>query len=82
MSIKKTFLIVTLGALAGLAMGGSFGLVAGIITPDFFRHVIPWQDVAPLGFATFCGATIGVLLGGGLGCLAVILQLAWDWRRI
>src|ERR1041385_1512096 len=70
MTIKKTFITVTVAALAGLAMGGLFGFGAGKITPDFFRHIIPWQDVEPVGFATFSGATAGVLLGGGLGCFA------------
>ena len=81
MTIKKIFITVTAAALAGLAMGGLFGFVAGKITPEFFRHIIPWQDVEPLGFAAFCGATAGVLLGGGLGCFGVIVQIALEWRR-
>ena len=44
-------------------------------------HIIPWQDVEPVGFATFAGATAGVLLGGGLGCFAVIVQFVFEWRR-
>ena len=81
MTIKKIFITVTVAALVGLAMGGLFGFGAGKITPDFFRHVIPWQDVEPVGFATFCGATAGVVLGGGLGCFAVIVQFIFEWRR-
>jgi hypothetical protein len=81
MTVWKTFFTVTIAALSGLAMGGVFGLGAGSIAPDFFRHVIPWQDVEPVGFATFAGATAGVLLGGGLGCFAVIIQFILEWRR-
>jgi hypothetical protein len=58
-----------------MVLGGLFGLAFGKITPDFFRHIIPWQDVEPAGFATFLGATAGVVLGGGLGCFGIIIQL-------
>lgn len=81
MTIKKTFIAVTVAALAGLVMGGLFGFGAGKITPDFFAHLIPWQDVEPVGFATFIGATVGVVLGGGLGCFGVIIQFILEWRR-
>ena len=79
--MKQTFVSVTLAALTGMVLGGVFGFAAGKLTPDFFQHVIPWQDVEPVGFATFCGATIGVLLGGGLGCFGVLLQFILEWRR-
>lgn len=75
MKWTKIFLSVTAGALAGMLLGGLFGFAAGSITSDFFLHLIPWQNVEPRGFATFCGATIGVLLGGGLACFGVIVQL-------
>jgi hypothetical protein len=81
MTIQKTFITVTAAALGGMFLGGLFGFAAGKIAPDFFRHVIPWQDVEPVGFATFCGATVGVLLGGGLGCFGVILQFIIEWRK-
>lgn len=81
MPIQKTFITVTAAALGGMFLGGLFGFAAGKIAPDFFRHVIPWQDVEPVGFATFCGATVGVLLGGGLGCFGVILQFILEWRK-
>ena len=64
-----------------MVMGGLFGLGAGKITPDFFRHIIPWQDVEPVGVATFFGATAGVLLGGGLGCFAIIIEFVLQWRK-
>ncbi len=81
MTIKRTFIAVTVAALAGLVMGGVFGFVAGRLTPDFFRHVIPWQDVEPVGFATVGGAAAGVLLGGGLGCFGVIVQFFFELRK-
>jgi hypothetical protein len=81
MTWKQTFLVVTGCALAGMALGGLFGLAAGKITPDFFRHIIPWQDVEPVGVATFFGATAGVLLGGGLGCFGVVIQFILLWRK-
>ncbi len=81
MSTKKTFVTVTAAALVGLVMGGVFGFASGNMTPDFFRHVIPWQDVDPVGFATFGGATVGVLLGGGLGCFGILVQFILELRR-
>jgi hypothetical protein len=80
-TIRKTFITVTAAALAGLVMGAVFGFAAGKITPDFFRHIIPWQDVEPVGFATFGGATAGVLLGGGLGGFGVLIQFFSELRR-
>jgi len=55
--------------------------VGGRIAPEFFRHVIPWEDVEPVGVATFFGATAGVILGGGLGCFAVATQVILEWKR-
>jgi hypothetical protein len=81
MTWKSIFLAVTGCALAGMVMGGSFGLAAGKITPDFFGHLIPWRDVEPVGFATFLGATVGVVLGGGLGCFGILIQGLLQWRK-
>ena len=77
MSWKQVFLIVTSCSLAGMVLGGLFGYGAGLLTPDFFGHLIPWQDVWPLGVAIFLGATTGVVLGGGLGCFSILMQLAF-----
>jgi hypothetical protein len=81
MTWKHTFLIVTGCALAGMVLGGLFGFAAGKITPEFFRHIIPWQDVEPVGVATFFGATAGILLGGGLGCFGILIQLVLQSRK-
>ena len=74
MTWKKIFVTVTITALIGMVLGGLFGFASGKITPDFFRHIIPWQDVEPVGVATFFGATAGVILGGGLGSFGIIIQ--------
>ncbi len=80
MTWKKIFAAVTIAALGGMIMGGLFGLAAGRLAPDFFRHLIPWQDVEPAGFAVLLGATAGVLLGGALGCFGVIVQGLLQWK--
>lgn len=77
----RIFSAVASASLLGMVMGGLFGLAAGTITPDFFQHLIPWQDVRPLGFATFIGATVGVVLGGGLGTFGVLVQVVTHWRN-
>jgi hypothetical protein len=74
MTTKHVFITVTAAALIGMVLGGLFGLAAGKLAPEFFKHFIPWHDVEPVGFAVFGGATVGVILGGGLGCFGVILQ--------
>ncbi|HXF11234.1 MAG TPA: hypothetical protein VN625_10655 [Desulfuromonadaceae bacterium] len=81
MTWKHTFLIVTGCALAGMVLGGLFGFAAGKMTPDFFQHAIPWQDVEPVGVATFFGATAGVILGGSLGCFSVLIQFILQWKK-
>jgi NhaP-type Na+/H+ or K+/H+ antiporter len=81
MTWKKVFAVVAISALIGMVMGGLFGLAAGRLAPDFFRHLIPWQDVEPVGMATMLGATAGVLLGGALGCFGVVVQTALQWKN-
>ena len=81
MTWKKIFAAVTIGALAGMVLGGLFGFWAGKVTPDFFARIIPWQEVEPVGFASFFGATAGVVLGGGLGCFAVLMQAFFGRTR-
>ena len=75
MTWKNTFLKVTIGAILGMVLGGIFGFGAGTITPALFKRIIPWQEVEPVGAATFFGATVGVVLGGGLACFGIILQM-------
>lgn len=62
------------GALAGMVLGGLFGLAAGSLAPDFLAALIPGQHVEPAGVAVVLGATAGVLLGGALAVVGVILQ--------
>lgn len=80
MSIVNLLVVITGSALAGMLMGGLFGFASGSMTPDFFGHLIPWQEVKPTGFATFLGATVGVVLGGGMGCFAVLIRVVLLWR--
>jgi hypothetical protein len=80
MTWKKIFAVVTIAAVLGMVMGGLFGLAAGSLAPDVFRHLIPWQDVEPVGIAILLGATAGVLLGGALGCFGVIVQALLQWK--
>ena len=75
MTWKDTFLKVTIGVFVGMVLGGIFGFGAGTITPELFKRIIPWQEVEPVGAATFFGATAGVVLGGGLACFGIILQM-------
>jgi hypothetical protein len=81
MAWQRTFFIVTGCALIGMMLGGLFGYAAGSIAPSFFRIFAPWPDVEPAGIATFFGATAGVMLGGGLGCFGILMQVIVDGRR-
>ena len=80
MTWKRIFAVVTIASVLGMVMGGLFGLAAGRLVPDFFRHLIPWQDIEPAGMATLLGATAGVLLGGALGCFGVMIQSLMQWK--
>jgi hypothetical protein len=77
----KIFYVVTGGALAGMVMGGLFGLAAGTIAPGLFSHMMPWTDIEPRGTATVFGAVGGIFCGGGLATFALILQFLWDRKK-
>jgi hypothetical protein len=76
LTARSIFTLVTTGALAGMVMGAVFGFGAGKLTPSFFAHFIPWNDVEPVGFACVLGATGGLFLGGGLAIFSLLLHLA------
>jgi len=81
MTWRTVWMVVSGCSLQGMCLGGLFGYASGRIAPGFFQAVLPWQDVQPVGTATFLGATAGVLLGGGLGCFAVVVHVALRWRE-
>jgi hypothetical protein len=76
LSPGRIFSLVTAGALGGLSMGAVFGFVSGKLTPIFFAHFIPWNDIEPIGFACVLGALGGLFLGGGLAVFSLMLHLA------
>lgn len=79
MKWQRIFLIVCLGALAGLIYGSLFGFVFGLIVPEWFAR---WRNWNPIWVATFLGAKAGVKLGGGLACFALILSAFGRWKKI
>jgi hypothetical protein len=81
MKWQRVFLIVTGCSLAGMCLGGLFGLGAGMLAPRLFQHFIIWQEVEPVGVAVFFGATAGVILGGSLGCFGILIELIMEWRK-
>jgi hypothetical protein len=74
LDIVSVFVFVTVGALIGMLLGGAFGYAAGLIGPDLFKHLLPWEEFEPVGVATVIGAFGGVVCGGGLAAFAVLLQ--------
>lgn len=73
-NILTVFLFVTLGALIGMILGGAFGYAAGMIGPDLFKHLLPWEEFEPVGVATVIGASGGVVCGGALAAFAILIQ--------
>lgn len=66
--------VVVATSLLGMALGGAFGYAAARISPDFFRHFVPWKEVEPVGLGTMLGGFGGVFCGGLLGAFAVAVQ--------
>ncbi len=81
MKWTKIFFNVSCGALIGMVMGGLFGFGAGTMTPKFFMHLIPWNDIEPVGIATVLGGIAGVLLGGGLAVFGVVIQILLEQKK-
>tara|TARA_R110002111_G_scaffold113261_1_gene173861 strand:+ start:1756 stop:2034 length:279 start_codon:yes stop_codon:yes gene_type:complete len=79
LSTTRVFIVVTVYSLIGMVMAGLFGCVAAKISPGLFSTLIPWIELEPVGAATVLGAMVGVVLGGGLGVFAVIIQLLSGW---
>lgn len=78
------FAFVTAAALAGMVLGGLFGLAAGALAPALFTTFMPWAELEPVGTAVVIGGAGGVLCGGALGgfaiVLGVVLELIRAWR--
>ena len=72
-------LTVTLSALFGMLLGAAFGYAAGQIAPDFFEHLVSWQQFEPLRVAIMLGAFGGVVCGGFLGAFAIAIRTLAEW---
>ncbi len=81
MMLIRVIATVTAVALFGMLLGAAFGWGAATIAPSFFKSVMPWKEIEPVGFATVLGAFGGVMCGGALGVFALILQAIADWRK-
>jgi len=73
------FITVTVGALLGMLLGGGFGLAAGCIGPDLFKHLLPWEEFEPVGVATVLGAAAGVVCGAALAIFAIFVEACAQW---
>ena len=80
LNIISVFFTVTIGALVGMVLGGAFGYAAGLIGPDIFANLLPWEKFEPVGVATVMGAFGGVLCGGSLAAFAVLVQFVVSLR--
>lgn len=78
MVAMRIVILVSITALAGMVMGGLFGLASGAMAPEFFAAIVPWLTLEPLGIATVLGGIAGVSLGGGLGVFAVLIEFLRD----
>ena len=56
LNVIFVFFVVTIGALIAIVLGGAFGYAAGLIGPDIFANLLPWEKFEPVGVATVVGA--------------------------
>ena len=80
LNVIFVFFVVTIGALIAMVLGGAFGYAAGLIGPDIFANLLPWEKFKPVGVATVVGAFGGVLCGGALAAFAVLVQFVVSLR--
>ena len=79
LNIVSVFAIVTVASIAGMVLAGAFGYASALLAPKLFQTLVPWAELEPTGTATVLGAMVGVLLGGGLGVFAVLIQFGSNW---
>ena len=78
MRYAEIFLIVTLGAMAGMLMGGMFGICVGILAPGITKS-LSLGESSPVNIAMIFGSITGIKLGGALACFSIIVSLVSDW---
>lgn len=79
MTLIRVIVTVTAVALFGMLLGAAFGWGAATLAPSFFKSVVPWKDIEPVGFAIVLGAFGGLVCGGALGAFALILETVSVW---
>jgi hypothetical protein len=78
LNVIMVFGIVTVAALVGMAMGGTFGYFAGKASPELFARFVMWARLDPIPTAIVMGMAAGTMLGGALGVFGVIIQTVYD----
>ncbi|MEM7577030.1 MAG: hypothetical protein AAF328_06090 [Planctomycetota bacterium] len=82
-SALRLVVCVTLGSMAGMAMGGVFGAAAGRLSPGLFVGLMPFgpEIENPVGAAVVLGAAGGVCCGGALAAFALVLVRIDEWLK-
>lgn len=84
-SVTVPSVIMTVVAVAalGLVLGAGFGYAAGVLAPQVFEQAFTFSEraakVEPRSAAVLLGAFGGLMLGGGLGAFAVLMQVTSQW---